>query len=149
VDVLPDYEGPAEYDVLLDDMVERHPRFPNGEPHKANLLRVERKWWDDVSARRQILSELGITHGLGDEWYADKNTYEADALKCYSRHGRPDQGCIDYECRDHPGQSKKRLGNPTKIGWQAGPKVFLCDFCPVSVWVRTQQRHAAGLYKEN
>lgn len=141
--MMPDYAGPVEGDVVLDDLVNRHPRFPNGEPHKALLMRVEEKYWNDVSARKQILAELGLTHGLGDEWYADKCTYEEEALRCFNNHSRPKQGCIDWQ------DDNKRIGNPTKIGWKAGPKVYLCNFCPVRSWVDTQKRHAKGLYKEH
>lgn len=142
IEELPDYEGPVDHDVVLDHVVETH-RFPNHEPHKGNLLRVEKKWWDLPSARTQIMEEMGLTAGLGGEWYATKKTFEEDALKCYSRHGRPTEGCIDY-C-----DGNKRVGNPTKIGWQTGPKVFVCQFCPVQVWVDTELAHKAGLYKEH
>lgn len=142
IETLPDYEGPVDYDVLLDHLVAQH-QFPNAEPHKGNLMRVEKKWWDTPSAREQIMEELGITHGLGEEWYASKKGFEEDALKCYNQHHRPDQGCIDY-C-----DGNKRLGNPTKIGWQSGPKVFICNFCPVQTWVDTELAHKAGLYRES
>jgi hypothetical protein len=142
IEELPDYEGPVEHDVLLDHLVGTH-QFPNGEPHKGNLMRVEKQWWELPSARKQIMEELGLTQGLGDEWYASKRTFEEDAMKCYKTHGRPKEGCIDY-C-----DGNKRLGNPTKIGWQAGPKVFLCNFCPVQVYVDTDLAHKAGLYKEH
>lgn len=144
IDELPDYSGPPEYDVLLDDAVERH-QFPNGEGHIGKLAQVETKDWEDNAKRAAILEKIkeaveGST-GMPSEWYATKNTYQADAMKCYGDHHRPREGCIDY-C-----DSSKRLGNPTRAGWEGGPRVFLCQFCPVETWVRTQVRHQKGAYK--
>jgi len=141
IEELPDFTGPVEHDVLLDHAVEPH-KFPNGEPHFGNLADVDEVAWRDDSQRQQIIDQIrSKTTGLAGEFYATVNTFEADAMKCYSRHNRPDQGCIDWKIE------KKRLGNPTKLGWQAGPKVYLCDFCPVKSWVKTQERHQAGAYK--
>lgn len=144
IEELPDYQGPAEHDVLLDDAVGRH-RFPNGLEHIGKLAQVDTKDWDDNAKRAAILEQIKTavekSTGMPSEWYETKNTYQADALKCYSQHHRPTEGCIDY-C-----DSGKRLGNPTRAGWEAGPRVFLCHFCPVETWVRTQVRHQKGAYK--
>lgn len=141
IEELPDYEGPVEHDVLLDHAVEAH-TFPNGERHFGNLATVGDAQWRDDSTRQQIIDQIrSKTTGLEGEYYAAKNTFEADAMKCYNQHRRPDEGCIDWKIE------KKRLGNPTKIGWQAGPKVYLCDFCPVKSWVKTQERWQSGAYK--
>lgn len=142
IEPLPDFDGPPEYDALLDHMVEAH-KFPNGEMHVGNLAQVPDEDWKNPERRQAIIQQATArTTGLESEFYATKNTFEYDAMKCYGQHGRPDEGCIDW--RD----DKKRLGNPTKFGWQVGPKVYLCDFCPVRSWVATQKRHAAGMYKE-
>lgn len=144
IDELPDYSGPSEHDVLLDHAVEAH-RFPNGEEHIGKLATVPTADWENTTKRRAIEAEIkaavqGNT-GFPSEYYATRNTYQADALKCYSEHHRPKEGCIDYCDAD------KRLGNPTRAGWQGGPRVFLCQFCPVETWVKTQVRHQKGAYK--
>lgn len=147
IEELPDYHGPPEYDVLLDQAVEAH-RFPNGEEHIGVLTDVETRHWNNNSTRAEILKQIGRgkkpgeAEGAGSEFYATSNTYQADALKCYGKHGRPEGGCIDWQI------DKKRIGNPTKAGWQIGPKIYLCDFCPVATWVKTQQRSQAGAYDE-
>jgi hypothetical protein len=145
IEELPDYDGPPEYDVLLDNLVEAHV-YPNGEKHFGNMATTPDAEWADPYMREQIVKQIASkTTGMESEFYATKNTYVEDALKCYQRHRRPqEEGCNDY--RD----SKKRIGNPSKMGWEVGPKVYLCDFCPYhSYYVMTEKRHQAGLYKEN
>lgn len=143
IEELPDYEGPADHDVILDHMVEQH-RFPNAEMHIGNLMRVEKRVWENPSAQAEITKQIASqTTGLDTEFYATKKTFEEDALKCYTAHHRPDADCGDYR------NDKKRIGNPTKVGWELGMKVWLCDFCPVQSWVNTQERHQTGAYKEN
>jgi hypothetical protein len=143
IEELPDYDGPVEYDVLLENLVEAHV-YPNGEKHFGNMATAPDAEWADPYMREQIVKQIASkTTGMESEFYATKNTYAEDALKCYSRHHRPDQGCIDWQ------DSTKRIGNPSKMGWQVGPKVYLCDFCPVASWVATEQHHEQGLYKEN
>lgn len=144
IEELPDYQGPAEYDVILDHAVEAH-RFADGREHLGKLAAVDETAWRDPGRRNAILDkirEATKSTGLPGEFYATKNTYQEDALRCYGRHHRPKEGCIDY-C-----DSDKRIGNPTKAGWQAGPRVFICQFCPVETWVQTQVRHQKGLYKD-
>jgi len=144
VDELPAFHGRPEDDVLLEDLIARHV-FPDGNEHMGKLAEIEEADWRDSYRRNAILEQIKAavekSSGFPTEWYATKSTYQDDALKCYKKHGRPDQGCIDY-C-----DSKKRIGNPTRSGWQAGPRVFLCHFCPVETWVRTQEQWQRGVYK--
>ena len=136
---VPDFEGPAEYDVLLEHLVQRH-RHPNGEEHIGQLLRVERKHWDSPKIKREILSKMWLgTTGFDPEFYASKSTFQEDALKCFNQHQRPSEGCIDWK------NSEKRLGNPSKLGWERGPKVYLCDFCPVRAHVAKKVNDAKGI----
>lgn len=76
--------------------------------------------------------------GFHPEFYATKDTYQEDAMRCYNIHRRP-QGtdCIDYH------DDSRRL---TPAAWK-GREIYLCDFCPVSSQVTTAIRHAAGMYK--
>ena len=145
IEEVPDFEGCPDDDVLLEHALGPH-RFPTGLEHIGNLAVVSKADWEDHNRRRSIEAEIKSAveknTGLPTEFYATKNQFQADALKCYTQHHRPKEGCIDY-C-----DSSKRLGNPTKAGWQAGPRVFLCSFCPVESYVQMRERHAAGLYKE-
>jgi hypothetical protein len=76
--------------------------------------------------------------GFHPEFYATKDTYKEDAMRCYNLHRRPKgTDCIDW--RD----DGRRL---TPAAWK-GREVYLCDFCPVASQVTTAIRHAAGMYK--
>lgn len=76
--------------------------------------------------------------GFHPEFYATKDTYQEDAMRCYNLHRRPKgTDCIDW--RD----DGRRL---TPASWK-GREIYLCDFCPVASQVTTAIRHAAGMYK--
>jgi hypothetical protein len=139
---LPDFDGPAEYDVLLEGLIDRH-KFDNADrtPHLGNLIAIDKKDWEDKKKREEILVQIktalaGGTTGFDPEFYASKNTYQADAMACFNSHKRPAAGCIDWHNDD------KRIGNPTKVGWQIGPKIYQCDFCPVRAWVDKKKQDA-------
>jgi uncharacterized protein YlaI len=147
IEELPDFDGPPEHDVLLDHLTEAHV-YPNGEKHFGNLAVVPADQWRDPSMQQAIVKQISSrTTGLESEFYATKNTYEEDALKCFKAHHRPKGSCGEFK------DERKRLGNPHKelaANWRNHPfKVYLCDFCPVKTWVDTQERAQAGLYKEN
>lgn len=137
---LPFFRGNPEDDVLLDDLTSRHV-FPNNERHFGHLFDVEEFRWRNPEVRRQILEQIGGRTGFDPQYYEDKNTYVEDAVKCFDAHRRTIP-CIDWH------SDKKRIGNPTKLGWESGPKVYLCDFCPVRSTVDTSKRAKRGLYKE-
>jgi len=44
IEELPDYDGPVQYDYLLEISVEKH-KFPSGEEHKGRLFKVPVKTW--------------------------------------------------------------------------------------------------------
>lgn len=148
VEELPWYSGPPEGDVLLDHLVSKH-RFPNGEEHIGTLGDIDSAIWADEARRQDVIKQVlaaagwpGGGGGLGNEFYATKDTFRDDALACYNAHRRPKDGCIDWK------DDRKRVGNPTSAGWKMGAKVYLCDFCPVATYVRTEIRHRKGMYKE-
>lgn len=146
IEELPNFTGPPEYDVLLEGLVQNH-RFPNGEEHVGSLAVVEKEEWDNPTYKEAITKKIteqfsGGTTGFESEFYASKNTYQADAMECYNQHRRP-ESCIDYK------DSSKRIGNPSKMGWETGPRVYLCQFCPYETVVITEKRHKRGMYKEN
>jgi hypothetical protein len=103
-------------------------RFPDGQKHVGNLfVGVPDKALENMAAREQIEREIW---GAKAEMASFKDTFLEDAQKCYSGHGRPKMGCIDYK------DDKKRLGNPVKN--QHVGKVYLCDFCVVHSFVTSQ-----------
>jgi hypothetical protein len=93
------------------------------EGHKDDILKGLKERWT----------------GFHPEFYATKDTYAEDALRCYNLHRRP-QGtdCIDWL------DDRKRL---TPENWK-GREVYLCHFCPVASTVVTAQRLARGMYNK-
>lgn len=153
---LPDYDGPPENDRLLEELVRHHRAIDNAahEGNVATLMKVENRDWE--KNKSAILNQLKAPTkdgGFGEPWIQDShNTYLDDALKCFRRHHRPTEGCIDY--RD----PSKLIGRPTKEGRKAAKQqykaeeasgVSVCSWCPVHTWVQTQKRFQAGLYKDN
>lgn len=138
MEVLPDFIGPPEHDMVL-----QHVLVPHGgeteNPHHGALHRVERKYWEDINVRKSIVERLWEnTSGFRPSYYDYKDTLQDDAIKCFSKHKRQ-VPCLDYQ------DGSKRLGNPARglRKWLArevrrdvqdlpeAPKVFLCNFCPV------------------
>lgn len=128
VDELPDYDGPPDYDSLLQYVIdEKHKKLGGVEDHRGILLRVEDEDWK--KHKDEILKEMWAkTTGFEPEFYASRSTFGEDAGKCWSeKHNRP-TFCADFK------SEKMRIQNPTKEGWNSkNPKdmVFLCDFCVV------------------
>jgi hypothetical protein len=155
IEQLPLYDGPPALeasDPILDNLVRRHvQKHGDIKPDNAALLVAgEEKcncqkcrgsgptFWE--AHRTEVLSGLKERWtGFHPEWYATKDTYREDAMRCFNIHRRP-QGtdCIDY--RD---DGRKLSGRD----WPQDKAVYLCDFCPVKTAVDTAIRHAAGMYK--
>ena len=168
VEEVPDYEGPADEDALLLRVVSAHQSCTPGgalvggeTPEKAlqgdrALARVKRADWNDPKKRENILAQIGEGEtGLGGEFYAVKNTFHEDALKCFNRHHRPDV-CIDYKdqskvvgnsllhTEEEKAASRLLEGIRTK---RTNKQTFLCDFCPVRSKVQEKVFAKRGLYK--
>lgn len=155
VELLPDFEGPPEYDVVLHELDLKHGGHEEDvvRRHNRALHRIEKRYWENTRLRRQIHQQMWAgTTGFVPEYYATKDTLHEDALKCFSKHNRPD-ACSDWH------SDSKRLGNPARAERaqvarefhndqlkEGGPRVFLCDFCPVASKVMQRRREAAGQY---
>jgi hypothetical protein len=142
---LPDFDGPVEQDFMLKDLLDSPAcKFPDGTPHRGNLLKIPTDVWD--KNRERVLKEIWRDFpDMGDDdiLRAWRNTFLEDAMECFNKHHRPDMGCPDY-C-----DSSKRIGSPSKHPFLANQKpVYLCYFCPVHTWVTEQNRYAAGQYNE-
>ena len=140
IEELPDFEGNPANDVLLDDLLTKSHIYASGTTHEVALIKVPERLWRDDKVRPRIVEQLsaGASKGLDEfdaDHYATRDTYREEALKCFDRHHRPKGAdCLDY--RDQ----SKRLGNPTSEGWKTGPRVFLCQFCPVQTQVDRAKR---------
>jgi hypothetical protein len=90
------------------------------EGHKDDVLKGLRERWT----------------GFDPEFYATKDTFTEDAMRCFNLHRRPQGTCIDWHA------DYRRV---TPHDWK-GRNVYLCDFCPVASSVKTAQRLALGAY---
>jgi hypothetical protein len=154
---LPPFEGKVENDHLLQLACEKH-TFPSGDPHKGKLFVLPVDTWTKPESRKAIIEQIkgGGSKGLDEfdsTYYDSKSTFSEDALKCFSAHNRPQNGCGDYERDDKrlvPSSTKaerKELGLPSAASIP-GPKVYLCHFCPVHSTVTTRKRKLLGMYDD-
>jgi hypothetical protein len=67
-----------------------------------------------------------------------RDELKVDALKCFSRHNRPSQGCIDW-CNDD-----KTIGR--KTGVPKDKRQYVCMYCPAAEYYTHRQRTEMGLY---
>lgn len=152
IEELPPFEGEPEDDQLLEILVERHV-FPSGEPHKGHLMKLPQLQWESPGIRKEIIKQMkgGGSKGIDEfdpDFYATRNTFQEDALKCYNAHLRPTDGCPDYESDSkrllpNTKADRKELGlvDPSKA---PGPKNYLCYFCPISSVIEAKKRALKG-----
>jgi hypothetical protein len=143
-------------DPLLEELVRRHnvkdPMAHGGqETLPLSVMVVSEKDW--AENRKEIIKGINDQHkkvsGATDADYVleSLDTFKYDAMTCYNRHRRPEDGCIDWM------SDSKRIGRPTSEGQRAMkdlPKQsdpHLCDFCVVRSGVDTKKRALKGLYK--
>lgn len=147
---LPDWEGRPEDDTLLQITVERHQR---PEPHIGILYKFPVKYWAVPKAKAAIMAQIKEgSPGLdvfGTNYYETKSTFQEDALTCWGQHNRT-KDCSDYKIDSKqlkPDTAKDRkdagLGRPGTTG----PKVYLCDFCPVKSERQKFAFKEKGLYE--
>ena len=140
-DELPDYQGPPEYDTTLSYVVDKH-----GPNHQGQLYRLPIGFWVQEEYRRRIIEQIrGGSSGLAEfdsSYYDVQNTFRDDAMACYKKHLRPKEGCPDWR------HSSKELNPDTKAERKeaglsltpTGPKVYICDFCPVRSYYERKAR---------
>lgn len=153
VEELPDYDGPVEYDQLLDYKVAPH-AFPSGTPHKGLLVRVPTKKWQSQDFRDafvdQIETMVGAGHGDGVPGlaYDLKSNFKQDAMQCWKEHRRV-ADCGDYQSKSkalYADTKAERKEAGMDISLSARPKHFLCDYCPVQSIVDQKKRAVAKMY---
>lgn len=154
IEELPDYEGNPDDDHLLAIIIEPH--VTTGVQHKGSLFKIGVKIWSVESQRKEIIKQMReqISGGLANldpDYYTTRATFHEDALKCFSKHLRPEDSCPDWKAdskRLLPKTDAERKDAGLMSAKQsAGTRVYLCDFCPVKSKVMTKQRRAAGMYK--
>lgn len=157
---IPDYDGDAEVDPLIEEVVRQHnvraPMEHGGANLTASPMRIavvdDLEWAMDREKIIKQINESNKKVGF-DAWVSEAhNTYGEDALKCWHAHREPGEGkpCIDYW------SDSKRIGRPTAEGrvvLKENPKLstddpHLCQWCPYYTHVMTEVRHKKGMYKD-
>jgi hypothetical protein len=145
---LPPYDGDPEQDHLLAIAVEPH-TFPSGEPHKGKLFVLPLRAWAKTESKKEIIRQIkgGGSKGLAevdDTFYESRSTFLEDAMKCYVAHRKPKDGCTDWQHSSKlliPNTIKERKAEGmARYQDEAGPKTYLCNFCPVSIAVNQRKQ---------
>lgn len=130
------YDGPPEYDQELRELCDRHnAQVPDPDNCKALIFRT------DPETAKNLDLETALKGKLQDHdiYIRDvRDDLKVEALKCYNRHDRPKDGCIDW-CAE-----SKTIGR--KTGVPPEHRQYLCMYCPVGSWVAEQERIKMGLY---
>lgn len=149
IEELPPFDGPPEHDTLLTNLVQRH--RTNGMEHIGSLFNVEASQWEQDHIKKELVKQIaakmeGGETGLGHEYYDLKNTFQDDAMTCYTAHLR-NPACSDYR------SESKRLSAGTNAERRAEglpehrSNRFLCDFCPVNSLVEAARNRKLGIDK--
>jgi hypothetical protein len=129
--------------------LEKHQR---PQPHLGVLFDVDFAVWNSDTGRKQIHAQVleGLGgKGLGEEIYAAKDTYSADAMKCFQVHLRPEGQCPDYKSGSKviKVDIMKRERRDAGLSDEKLPSFYLCDFCPVKSFNMMKSNKERGLYK--
>lgn len=153
LDELPPYDGAPEQDHLLAIACEQHV-FPSGEPHKGKLFVLPLRAWAKPESKKEIIRQIkgGGSAGLAeidDTFYASRSTFMEGAMECYKRHNKPKDGCAEWHAKEKllvPNTIKERKAEGmARYQDEAGPKTYLCDFCPVAIAVAQRKRKLLGM----
>lgn len=156
IDEMPDYDNTEdpdhERDVILHLTMDKHQR---PDPHIGVLMKFPLKYWVVPKVQEEIIKQIhGGAAGLDafqKNFYATRMTFAEDAMTCFSDHLRPKGQCPDYRSdkkmlKPETSAERKEAGLE-KIENTGGPKVYLCDFCPVKSYNMEKFNTEKGLYK--
>lgn len=157
VEEVPDYEGPEggentmEYDGTLKFFTDQH-IHKGCKRDDFMTLRFATKFWIIPKVKEGIIAQLNEgAQGLdvfGTNFYDTKSNFTADAMSCWIKEHNQTKDCGEYK------SDKKRLKPGTSVERAAlglekegtGPKVYLCDYCPVKSLVQEKAFKKKGLY---
>lgn len=135
---LPPYDGPAEYDMALIEIINRHlgqADDPRPESHISLIFRTD----DETASKLDIETALRKELSDNDVFIRDyRDDLKVEAIKCFNRHNRPSAGCQDYE------DESKVIGR--KVGVPKEKRQYLCYYCPAQEYVTHQLRVKKGMY---
>ena len=147
---LPDFEGNPRDDYLLEILIERHESA--GVKHAGQLMKVPLQLWSVETVKEEITKQIYAKGAPGFDalmpgFYDTKATFAEDAMACWKQHLQPKGQCPDYgseKKRLIPNTVKERKELGLSPATEGGPRIFLCQFCPVHVYNVRKQREAAG-----
>jgi hypothetical protein len=130
------YTGTPEYDMELRELCDRHnAQVPDPENCKAVIFLTDK----DTASKLDVETALKNELKEQDVYIKDfRDELKVDALKCFNRHSRPKQGCIDW-CND-----EKTIGR--KVGVPVEKRQYVCMYCPAAEYYTHRQRTELGLY---
>jgi hypothetical protein len=158
IEEVPDYEGPEggentmEFDTVLKFFTDQHVN-KGCKRDDFSIIRFPTRFWMIPKVKEGIVAQLKEgAQGLdvfGTNFYDTKNNFTADAMSCWMREHNQTKDCEEYK------HDKKRLKPGTAVERAAiglekemsGPKVYLCDYCPVKSIVQEKAYKKKGLYK--
>lgn len=137
-------------DTLLTIAAERH-----SDTHYGVLWNVPKGIWMAPKMKEAVIEQIHgkIGSGLdsfGTKFYETKSQFSEDAMTCFSLHNRPAGQCYDYKTEKKwlspkTEQERRAAGLPVEA---RGPKIYLCDFCPVKSFNMKKHNEATGAYKD-
>lgn len=157
VEEVPQYEGPdggensAEYDSSLRFFIDQH-MAKGCKKDNWIMYSLPTKYWIIPKVKESIVKQIEEgAQGLdvfGTNFYATKENFTADAMTCWIKEHNQAKDCSDYKSDKKllkAGTDKERA----EAGMEAsgGPKVYLCDYCPVKSVVQEKAYKKKGLYK--
>jgi len=130
------YDGPPEYDMELRELCDRHnAQIPDPDNCRALIYRTDPDTASKLDVETAIKKELKEQ----DVYIRDfRDELKVDALKCFNRHNRPKQGCIDWCSED------KTIGR--KVGIPKEARQYVCMYCPVAEYYTHRVRVEKGMY---
>ena len=156
IDEVPEYEGPeggensAEYDHTLRFFIDQH--LEKGcKKDNWIMYNLPTKYWVIPKVKESIEKQIGEgAQGLdvfGTNFYATKANFTSDAMSCWIAH-KQTKDCGDYKTdakllKPDTDKERKEAGLEKAGG---GPKVYLCDYCPVKSIVQEKAYKKKGLY---
>lgn len=151
------YDGPeggensAEYDHYLRFFVDQHMEKACKKDDWL-VYHLPTKYWIIPKVKEAIIEQIKEgAKGLdvfGTQFYDTKSNFSADAMNCWMREHNQTRDCADYKSEKKilkPGTEKERMA----LGMEkesSGPKVYLCDYCPVKSIVQEKAFKKKRLY---
>jgi hypothetical protein len=118
---LPDFSGHPTMDMALIEVckMHQHHEVPDDQHKGGQLFMLDQATYDKIDPVTEVRKELAKNHV---DMHDMRDELKDEAMKCFNRHGRPNDSCIDFE------SEHKTIGR--KNGVPKAKRMYLCHFCP-------------------